>query len=65
MSQPTLQAGTLQAGTLQAGTPALVIPPWVIALDRWVNEGGCGDDPDDAAWRKQSHRPPRQSEQER
>ncbi|WP_164473609.1 hypothetical protein [Deinococcus psychrotolerans] len=61
MSQPTL----LSQHTVQSGTPAPVIPPWVTALDRWVNEGGCGDDPDDAAWRKQAHRPPRQPERER
>ncbi|MCD0168199.1 MULTISPECIES: hypothetical protein [unclassified Deinococcus] len=33
-----------------SGSAAVVIPPWVIALDRWVDEGGAGDDPDDAAW---------------
>ncbi|GAA4000965.1 hypothetical protein GCM10022631_09580 [Deinococcus rubellus] len=36
-----------------------VIPPWVIALDRWVNEGGCGDDPDNTVWLNRVHTPPR------
>ncbi|AZI44183.1 hypothetical protein EHF33_14880 [Deinococcus psychrotolerans] len=39
-----------------------VIPPGVIALDRWVNEGGCGDDPDTMVGLNQRQLPPRPQE---
>ncbi len=36
----------------------VVLPPLVIALERWVDEGGFGDDPDDTAWLNQTRIPP-------
>ncbi len=45
------------------GSSTLVIPPWAIALDRWVDEGGSGDDPDDAAWLNPARTPPHRPDQ--
>lgn len=46
-----------------APTPVIsAIPPWVTALERWVNEGGCGDDPDNTVWLNQAHLSPHQQE---
>lgn len=39
--------------------PSLLMPPWAGALDRWVNEGGCGDDPDETVWHGQPAQPDR------
>lgn len=46
-----------------SGSPALVIPPLIIALERWVDEGGSGDDPDDDAWLNPARTPPHRPNQ--
>lgn len=45
------------------GSPTMVIPPWATALDRWGDEGGSGDDPDDAARLNQTRMPPHRTDQ--
>ena len=37
--------------------PGPLMPPWAGALDRWVNEGGGGDDPDETVWHAQTPQP--------
>lgn len=69
INTPTTGYGTLTAGFNRdgwrqpLGPPTVVIPPLIIALDRWVDEGGSGDDPDDTAWLNQTCIPPHREDQ--
>ncbi|OLV19163.1 hypothetical protein [Deinococcus marmoris] len=60
----TLTAGFNRDGWRQPLTPVtVVIPPWAIALERWVDEGGFGNDPDDTARPNQTRIPPPRKDQ--
>ncbi len=50
----TLATDLKRGGHAPSGPPMMVLPPLVIALERWVNEGGSGNDPDSAAQSSQA-----------
>lgn len=55
----SLAADLKRGGHPPSGAPVRVLPPLVIALERWVNEGGSGDDPDGTARLDQARTVPR------
>lgn len=45
----TLTADLNRGGPPPLGAPVTALSPLAIALERWMNEGGSGNDPDDTA----------------